>query len=140
MRPPLRLFGKFSAEKVLIEKHYEFIKCSYTNERLICKGTFTATNTEYTYKIVYNGLDNPTITVVSPVIPFHKDIHMYSNTNGLCLHYPKDGDWTAQKPLYSTIIPWIHEWFVYYELYLITGRWEHPSVDHTAIKAGHTAD
>lgn len=140
MRPPHKLYGKFSAEKVLIEKHYAFIKCSYTNDRLTCRGCCIPTNIEYTYKIVYNGFDNPTITVVSPVIPFHKDIHMYSDTNGLCLHYPKDGDWTAHKPLYSTIIPWIHEWFMYYELYLITGRWEHPYVDHTTLKNVPAAD
>jgi hypothetical protein len=36
--------------------------------------------------------------------------------------------------LYSHIIPWVHEWILYYEIYLITGIWEHPEVKHGPIK------
>ncbi len=132
--PPRRLLGKFVTEKILIEKHFTFIKCAYNDRCLTCKGTYKPTNTLYEYKVVYDGISNPTVTVVSPCIDFNHDIHMYSDTKGLCLHYPKDKSWTPQMRLYSTIIPWIHEWFVYYELYLITGRWEHPYVDHKTIK------
>ena len=40
--------------------------------------------------------------------------------------------WSNQTcSLYSCIIPWVHEWIVFYEIFLITGEWEHPEVLHS---------
>ena len=39
----------------------------------------------------------------------------------LCLYDPQDMPWTDQIVIAETIIPWIGEWIVFYELYKITG-------------------
>ncbi len=129
-KPTILLIGKFSIEKRFIEQHYKFISCSYNKEKLVCKGFFKPTNTLYNYKIVYDGITNPLVTIESPQIEYNEDIHIYPNSKSLCLHYPKDEDWTRYHRLFNTIIPWTHEWFIFYELYLITGRWEHEFVPH----------
>jgi hypothetical protein len=123
---------KFFVELSLIKKHYRFIKCTVVNGRLICVGNFKPTNRIYKYKIEYNGFYNPRVSIIDPIIEYNEDIHMYKD-KCLCLHYPQDRSWTFCHRLYNTIIPWTHEWFVFYELYLITGKWEHDFVPHNSI-------
>lgn len=131
--PKFKVFGKFSIEKTLIERNFQFINCTYTDKQLVCYGECQPTNVKYKYKIVYDGFHNPAVTVTAPIIVYDDDIHMYCDGNRLCLHYPDDKSWTSSHRLYNTIIPWIHEWFPLYELYQITGKWEHDFVPHRLI-------
>jgi hypothetical protein len=62
---------------------------------------------------------------------------MYPSDNSLCLYHSKTDDllWDPKKHnIFDTIIPWTQEWFTYYELYNITGVWEHPHIDHRLNK------
>lgn len=86
----------------------------------------------YEYKISYIPGRPPKVFVISPKIAYDDNIHMYRD-GSLCLYYPKDYSWTATSNIYNTIIPWTHEWFIFYELYLLTGEWKHPFVDHKRI-------
>lgn len=121
-----------NVEKKLIEKHYDFLNCKIINGILYCYGIYQPTEDSitYSYRIKYAPLSNPKVTVTSPVISYNYDIHMYDDTS-LCLYYPKDMTWDCSfHHLYDTIIPWTHEWFVFYELYQFTGKWLHPEVPH----------
>lgn len=43
----------------------------------------------------------------------------------LCLYYPPEHPWRCGKSsLYS------HKWILFYEIWKITGTWEHPEVNH----------
>lgn len=119
-------------EKHLVRKFFPFIHISCSPRALACTGSFQPTDLSvtYTYKIKYSSQTPPRVYVLSPIIPYHKDIHMYPADNSLCLHYPKDYSWNKSYHLYNTIIPWTHEWFLFYEWYLISGVWKHPSVEH----------
>lgn len=126
-------------EKKLIESNYEFLKCTIIQNKLVCKGTVKPTkhSVEYTIKIEYDGLNSPKVFVVKPEIEFNHDIHMYPDKKNLCLYHPETDNfyWTPKTHhIYDTIIPWTLEWFVYYELYLISGKWEHPFKPHRATK------
>ncbi len=126
-------------EKKFIQHHYDFLSCSIKKNYLVCKGNFKPTeySTDYKFKITYNGISSPDIHVIEPQIEYSDDIHMYPKGKSLCLYHPQKDqlEWDARKHnLYETIIPWTLEWFVYYELYLINGRWEHPYVPHKRIK------
>jgi hypothetical protein len=134
---PLRII--LNREKKLIESHYEFLKCKIKQNKLVCTGKLkpTAFSKEYSIKLVYNGLDAPRVYVVDPEIEYHDDIHMFPKEKNLCLYHSETDDfyWNYKKHnVYDTIIPWALEWFVYYELYQITGKWEHPFVQHNLIK------
>ncbi|PXX30396.1 hypothetical protein C7972_10219 [Arenibacter sp. ARW7G5Y1] len=122
-------------EKKLIEINYGFLNCHILNNKLICIGKTKPTpySVEYEFKIVYDGIYSPRVFINSPEIIYNDEIHMFSNDMSLCLFHRETDNfyWNFRKHnLYDTIIPWALEWFIYYELYLISGKWEHPHIDH----------
>ncbi len=119
-------------EKQLLIKHYDFLTVDVKRDVLACTGKCrpSSLSREYTYKVEYRVNAPPKVYVLHPEISYHQDIHMYPQDNSLCLYYPKDYDWNDLSKLYDTIVPWIHEWFVFYELYLLKGKWLHPFVKH----------
>jgi hypothetical protein len=118
-------------ESYLIKDHFPFIKVTTMPGGMICIGKFRPTelSIEYTYRIEYRPRSSPNVYIQSPKIAYNEEIHMYHDGT-LCLYYPGDYSWTDESHLYNTIIPWIHEWFVFYEWYLISGKWNHPAVKH----------
>ena len=122
-------------EKHFLEKSYTFLKVNISNGMLICSGACKPTeySASYQYKIRYIPGSHPKVFVTNPTIQYNDDIHMYSDDNSLCLYYPKDYSWNKTSHLFNTIVPWTHEWFIFYELYLISGKWNHPYVSHKKI-------
>jgi hypothetical protein len=58
---------------------------------------------------------------------------MFPKDKALCLYHPESDDflWEPKKHhIHNTIVPWTLEWFIFYELYSITGKWEHPFHPH----------
>jgi hypothetical protein len=119
-------------EKHLINEHYSFIECKSLNGGLYCYGKYQPTpeSVTYHYRIKYIPTNRPVVTLTYPIIEYNDDIHMYPKDNSLCLYHSSDLLWDATCHLHDTIIPWTHEWFVFYELYLFTGKWLHPFVPH----------
>ena len=95
----------------------------------------TKNSAYYKIKIVYEVDQYPTITVLKPklVLAKGKDKlpHVYSG-NKLCLFSPEKNEWTPNKFIADTIIPWTSLWLFYYESWLYTGKWEgggrHPNI------------
>ena len=40
----------------------------------------------------------------------------------LCLHYKPDMKWSSTTQIYQYTIPWLCEWIIFYELYLVNGN------------------
>lgn len=129
-------FAVIGLEKSLILKNYDFLKIEQKGATLFCYGEYQPSKFSiiYKYRIKYTPPNGPKVTVTEPKIKYSDDIHMYPNDNSLCLYHKTDLIWDTDYHLYDTIIPWTLEWFVFYELYLITGKWEHPYVPHTTKK------
>ena len=88
------------------------------------------TGVDYTYQIVYDGYQNPEVKILSPQL-IGNPPHTYED-GSLCLYYPEEQPWSNRTcSICNCIIPWVHEWIVFYEIYLITGEWEHPEVSHS---------
>lgn len=123
-------------EKSLIERHFNFIRCRIERGFLYCNGFYRPTefSTKYEYRIKYDGISRPKVQVKKPIIEYNDDIHMFPKDNSLCLYHKSDLIWNSTYNIYNTIIPWTHEWFVFYELYKIHGKWLHPYVAHKGIK------
>ena len=119
-------------QKAKIEANYDFITCQIRNNKLTCSGIFCPSEycDPYKVKIVYVMGKAPSTYVISPEVEYHPDIHMYKEDNSLCLYFPKDLPWTPWTLISNTIIPWINEWIVLYELYLLTGQWHGPEAPH----------
>ena len=60
--------------------------------------------------------------------------HHYSKDN-ICLFHPDHDVFDSRQPIALTILPWVHEWCFYYEMWLLTGRWLGPEHDHREPKA-----
>ena len=124
-------------EKKLIENNFDFLNCAIKGDKLVCEGICNPTphSIEYKFQIIYNGITSPKVNVIDPVISYNDDIHMFPSDNSLCLYHSSDMVWDYKKHhLFDTIIPWTIEWFVFYEIYLISGKWEHPFVQHKISK------
>jgi hypothetical protein len=124
-------------EKKFIESHYDFLKCTISNNKLICVGKVMPTehSIEYTVKIVYGGMISPKVYVLEPEIEYNDEIHIFPKEKNLCLYHSETDNfiWDYKKHnIFNTIIPWTLEWFIYYELYQISGKWEHPFVPHNS--------
>jgi hypothetical protein len=103
----------------LIKKYYSFIDCKSAGKILYCIGHYqpTSESPEYQYLIKYEPIKRPVVTVTSHDIEYNDDIHLYPEDNSLCLYHKSDLTWDVTCHLHDTIIPWTHEWFVFYELY-----------------------
>lgn len=124
-------------EKSLVLKHYNYVDCNVKSGVLYCYGSYqpTTESEKYNYRIKYQPYSPPITTIISPNIEYNEDIHMYPKNNSLCLYHKTDMTWnSSHHHLYDTIIPWTHEWFVFYELYLLHGKWLHPEVKHGSSK------
>lgn len=119
-------------EAKLIKEHYSFLECKVQNGGLYCYGKYQPSDESntYLYRIKYIPDNRPVVKVVEPSIEYNDDIHMYPRDNSLCLYHSTDLVWNSSCHLHDTIIPWTHEWFVFYELYLLTGKWLHPFIPH----------
>jgi len=69
---------------------------------------------------------HPKIWVISPELEKRSDQnripHTYSG-NRLCLFLPGTGEWSRDKLIADTIIPWASLWLYYYEVWHATGDW-----------------
>lgn len=92
----------------------------------------------YTIKLKYKVGEFPRVFVTEP-FPLDrypgKDclVHVYSTSKQeLCLFMRGTGEWSRQKMIAKTVIPWAAEWLQFYELWLATGEWYgegmHPQV------------
>jgi len=78
----------------------------------------------YTVSISYaTGERAPTVTVLRPELRaagVDSLPHVYTQDR-LCLYYP--WQWTDDKLITRTILPWASEWLFHYEIWKATGTW-----------------
>lgn len=122
-------------QKALIEIKYNWLKCHTSKDFLYCEGKVRPNHfcKEYEVEIFYRSNIPPKIYIKNPFIKYNDEIHMYSD-NSLCLYYPPDMPWRKHIMLSDTIVPWISEWIILYELWKISGKWEGAEVRHSSTK------
>ena len=89
----------------------------------------TPLSNKYRVKIRYKYGSDPKVYVIDPdpldLFPGKDKLpHVYSHRQQqICLYYPKAKEWSKDKLLARTIVPWASEWLQFYELWLATGVW-----------------
>lgn len=122
-------------QKREIEEKFTFLKCRIENDTLVCRGIFQPENCNaYNIRIEFRAGCFPQVYIISPEIKPNSDIHIYSE-GALCLFYPGDMKWKDTTSIAENTIPWIFEWILFYELYLLTGVWEGEFVPHGDVRA-----
>ena len=97
----------------------------------------------YKVKITYSTNTPPQVTIISPKLYLAKGQtrlpHVYSGDE-LCLFDPDKKEWTFDKFIADTIIPWTNLWLFYYDDWLYTGKWRgggrHPNKKQKSQKKG----
>ena len=75
------------------------------------------------------SIQSPKVYVVSPKPLALADgaqrlPHVYDHVKQqLCLYYGPAREWTPDKMIADTIVPWASEWLLHYEFWLVTGIW-----------------
>ena len=82
----------------------------------------------YQLRIRFMKFGSPDVIVLSPnlnklagdrALP-----HVYSiKPVRLCLHLPKNQEWSLDKSISDTIVPWAYLWLFYFEHWLATDEW-----------------
>lgn len=120
-------------QKSLIERNYNYLKCNIIDsKRLICHGVLQPNSScdKYKIKLTYEVGKKPQVHILDPKIVYNDEIHLYKN-GSLCLFHPTDLTWDDHKIIIAkTIIPWVSEWIVFYEIWKITKKWLGAEVRH----------
>jgi hypothetical protein len=99
-----------------------------SNRKLICRGQLrpTPVNGSYRVRIEYGRHGSPTAFVEAPQLrprsPDGRIPHVYPGPRP-CLYLPGSGEWTPNKRIADTVVPWLALWLFYYELWHATGEW-----------------
>lgn len=108
--------------------HIEVVKAKGTSFIIIIKVQPTPLSKTYDIKICYDKYLGVKIYVINEKLKVAENRtrlpHVYSHEEQrLCLYSPSKNEWTREKLISSTIIPWAVEWLQYYELWLPNGNW-----------------
>ena len=138
-----------------LARDWPSLHCRFTGQgsgrRLVCRGALRPTMTSRTYvvRIEYAAGRAPRVYVESPPLTGRPDQtnipHTYAagEARRPCLYFPDDGDWGPDRLISTTIVPWLLEWLVFYELWHATGEWLGGGVEHNAatkaVGTGETA-
>src|SRR4029079_6554414 len=100
----------------------------------VCNGILTAEGelhpselcATYRVRITLAGGKTPEVRVIHPGLRPRQDErpipHMYAQER-LCLYLPGTREWTPEKPIAVTILPWASLWLYFYEVWHATGEW-----------------
>ena len=136
-------YSHFVAQKMLVESHFPCFKCSLHLGNLVCRGSITPSDgcSKYSVQICYKQNGIPEVRIINPTIPkdIWRKVHIYDK-GMLCLYDCREQPWKCTDNLHEKIIPWTAEWLVFYELFLICGKWLGPEALHgTAPKTSQQA-
>lgn len=118
--------------------------CKVRRGKLSCEGSlqpFPFTK-KYKVRINYQVGEQPEVQVVNPSLrrrqPNESIPHTYKGDLPCLFFPPNRSEWSSEKILAETIIPWLALWLFYYETWLSTGEWqgggEHPATDKVEKK------
>lgn len=88
----------------------------------------TPLSKQYDLKIIYDKYVGVKVFIINEILMVAKNRtklpHVYSHIEQqICLYSPSKKEWTREKFIFSTIIPWACEWLQFYELWVIDGNW-----------------
>jgi hypothetical protein len=81
---------------------------------------------KYRVRIEYSPGRYPKAYVLEPVLKQRLPDQPVAHTNGLtepCLFTREHGDWNQSMYVGQTIVPWLMEWLVFFEIWRVTGTW-----------------
>jgi hypothetical protein len=118
-------------ENILLRDRFPFLHTRIVGNRLVCRGKVrpTESSRDYRVEVEYQPWVAPEVRVLEPKIEPETKLHFYRDGT-LCLYDWREQPWQRTWHLADTVIPWAAEWFVFYEIYMLTGKWLGKSAVH----------
>ncbi len=116
-------------QKFMMQSAFPDFQCSVQGGSLVCTGKIQPTELSAVYSVrIECPPDGPPVArVIDPPLRSRSDTervpHTYSDDRP-CLYYPKRRDWTPERAIAQTVVPWLSLWLFYYEIWLTTGEWK----------------
>ena len=87
----------------------------------------TPISREYELRVVYRSPKSPEVFVDNPDLTIlaggRRIPHVFQQKpTRLCVCYP--GEWTSSMQIATTIVPWSILWLYFFEVWLVTDKWE----------------
>jgi hypothetical protein len=89
----------------------------------------------YRVRIIHQLYRAPDVYVLQPQLVNGRNDESLPHTypgDRLCLYHPQKREWSQQRHIATTIVPWTSLWLFYYEIWQVTGDWmgggEHPNL------------
>lgn len=128
--PRTRIPDYYEQDRIMRSSFPQFRRSTF-KDRKAWRGVMAPDPGSTTYEILveYRGPRAPRVYVLSPELGRCK--HRYKEGH-LCLFYPRDPGrrWEQDSIVALTILPWTASWLHFHELYLETGEWLGPEVEH----------
>ena len=121
----------------------EFSTCITRNE-LVSEGMLMPLDGCDTYRVRFTmaGDTRPRVRVIEPALRPREEggriPHMYDQEY-LCLFLPGAGEWSPEKAMAVTIVPWTSLWLIFCEAWHATGEWQGGGVE-PEIRKSHRRD
>ena len=125
-----------------VRLRWPHLTCEIRNGTLVCDGPVqpTPASRTYTIRLEYRVGRRPRIWIINPSLERRRNApgqpipHTYNSAQRgrerPCLFFPSADGWRSDQSLAATVIPWLYEWLVFYELWHITGEWLGGGIDH----------
>lgn len=110
-----------------LQKAFPDSSCEFGRGSLVWEGTIqpTSVSDSYRVRLEYRHGKLPKVRLIDPEIEYRngsRPEHLYPD-GSLCIFYPRRPEWNHGMSLVRTIVPWVSEWLLYYEIWLATGEW-----------------
>lgn len=115
-----------------IRREHPCFRTRIEGGRLVTRGVVQPSelHNAYQVRVEYRIGSPPRAWVEEPKLqrlePEGRIPHTYLNDDGTerpCLYLPQKCEWSPDKKLALTIIPWLSLWLVFYETWRVTGEW-----------------
>lgn len=119
-------------------------ECVQADDLVAWKGTLFPIQRQYLVGVIWSvTADRPWVEMIEPKLEpreggtFRDIPHLMFNAehpvkSGMCLFDPKLGEWSSNKLIAETTIPWAARWLRYYELWHFDGVWRGDVVDKSS--------
>jgi hypothetical protein len=130
---PLNHPMSLAQQNMLVQHSFPNFKFSWQNGFGTWRGTLQPSEISAVYSILikYKIGYRPNVWVLKPE-PKSNVPHRFSDKS-LCLYWNKEWEWSSNKEIVDTILPWTALWLYYYELWLDTGEWLAKEAPHSPI-------
>ena len=110
-----------------LQKAFPDSSCQFGHGSLVWEGTIQPTSVSESYRVrlEYRHGKLPKVRLIDPEIECRdgsRPEHLYPD-GSLCVFFPRHREWNHSMPLAKTIVPWVSEWLLHYEVWLATGEW-----------------